>query len=81
MLQHAQQSVIAPQTGPAATRNAFRSCSRLRRSHARQCVTAKAGNVADAGTYTVRGTVRKQNEDRFDLQVNDMFWRACRRAY
>jgi protein phosphatase 1K len=32
-------------------------------------VTAKAGRVADAGTYTVRGTVRKQNEDRFDLQT------------
>jgi hypothetical protein len=32
-------------------------------------VTAKAGRITDAGTYTVRGTVRKQNEDRFDLQV------------
>lgn len=70
MLQHAQQgTTIAHQTGPDATRYAFKSCGRLRPSHLRHTVTAKAGRVTDVGTYTVRGTVRKQNEDRFDLQV------------
>jgi hypothetical protein len=68
MLQHAQQG-LTHQAGPAAGRYAFKSCSRLRTSHLRHGVTAKAGRITDAGTYTVRGTVRKQNEDRFDLQV------------
>ena len=70
VMQHAQQGMIPHQAGAAANRHAFKSCSRPRYSHARRTVTAKAGKVTDAGTYTVRGTVRKQNEDRFDLQVS-----------
>jgi hypothetical protein len=69
MLQHAQHSMIAPLGGPAACRYAFTSFQRPY-SQAWLTVTAKAGNVADAGTYTVRGTVRKQNEDRLDLKVS-----------
>ena len=47
-------------------RRGLRSAAACRRP---LCVTAKAGGIADAGAHTVIGTVRKQNEDRFDLQV------------